>query len=124
MFFHKSFSKINSSRCKILHATTNCLNFALVYVYYSNDLALLSDTVKPLVIYHSDSKKWNERRLLTVKDLMEEMIVWQKERYLDPEIWDHLISRINPALWPAPSVLQEQILFDWVDRTYLWKALI
>ena len=54
-------------------------------------------------------KKWNERRLLTVKDLVKEMIVWQKGRYLDPEIWDHLCSRINPALMQEPSVLQEQI---------------
>ena len=52
-------------------------------------------------------KKWNERRLLTVKDLMEEMIVWQKERYIDPGIWDRLLEKINPSLMPAPSILQQ-----------------
>ena len=41
---------------------------------------------------------------------MEEMIVWQRERCLDPGIWDHLRAKINPTLMPAPSFVQQGIL--------------
>ena len=41
---------------------------------------------------------------------MEEMVMWQRERYIDPAIWNILRTKINPALIPAPSVLEKQIL--------------
>ena len=44
------------------------------------------------------------------RDLVEEMVVWQRERYLDAGIWDHLHGKINPALMPASSVLEKRIL--------------
>ena len=37
---------------------------------------------------------------------MEAMVAWHHERYLDPEVWNRLPEKINPALMPAPSVLQ------------------
>ena len=52
-------------------------------------------------------KKWHERNLLTVRDLMEAMVEWHREGYIDPAVWEKLIrNKVNPAVIPAPSVLQ------------------
>ena len=52
-------------------------------------------------------KKWHERNLLLVRDLMEGMVEWHREGYIDPAVWEKLIrNKVNPALMPAPSVLQ------------------
>ena len=40
-----------------------------------------------------------------MKDMMEAMVTWHKEGYLDPEVWDNLCDKVNPSLMPAPSVL-------------------
>ena len=50
--------------------------------------------VSKLQILH----KWYTKNTLTVKDLIEKMITWQKERYLDKKIWLHLPSKIDSAL--------------------------
>lgn len=43
---------------------------------------------------------------MTIKDLVEEMVEWQKNGFLDPEVWEFLRPKMNPALMPEPSVLQ------------------
>ena len=51
-------------------------------------------------------KKWNERNLWTVGQLIEAMVEWHREGYIDPAVWEKLIrSKVNPAVMPAPSVL-------------------
>ena len=44
--------------------------------------------------------QWNNKNLITVRDLITEMVAWQRGRYLDPGIWEHFQSRINPAVLP------------------------
>ena len=41
---------------------------------------------------------------------MKEMVAWLNEGYIDPGIWDYLRTKTNPALIPAPSVLENQFL--------------
>ena len=42
--------------------------------------------------------------LLRIEDLVRSMMEWQREGYLDREVWTHLQPWINPALIPAPPV--------------------
>ena len=52
-------------------------------------------------------KKWHQRNLLTVGQLKEAMVKWHREGYIDPAVWEKLIrNKVNPAVMPAPSVLQ------------------
>ena len=45
--------------------------------------------------------------MLTVGQVMEEMVEWHREGYIDPAVWEKLIrNKVNPALMPAPSVLE------------------
>ena len=38
---------------------------------------------------------------------MEAMVDWHREGYIDPTVWEKLIrNKVNPAVIPAPSVLQ------------------
>ena len=38
---------------------------------------------------------------------MKAMVEWHQERYLDPAVWEKFIrNKVNPAVMPAPSVLQ------------------
>ena len=39
--------------------------------------------------------------MLTVKDLVNNMVTWQQNRYLDPGVWSHFKSKINPAALPT-----------------------
>ena len=41
-----------------------------------------------------------------MKDLVESMLEWHHEGYMDPGVWEALRPLVNPALMPAPSVLQ------------------
>ena len=44
---------------------------------------------------------------VTVRELMEDLVTWQRAGCLDPRVWDEFLRlRINPTLMPAPSVLQ------------------
>ena len=44
---------------------------------------------------------------MTVRNLITEMLAWQQNRYLDPGVWEHFQSRINPAALPSDiSALQ------------------
>ena len=44
---------------------------------------------------------------MTVGQLMEAMVEWHREGYIDPAVWEKLIrNKVNPAVMPAPSVLQ------------------
>ena len=55
---------------------------------------------------------------MTIKDLITEMVAWQRSRYLDPDVWEHFQSRINPAALPsdisalqlAPPTAQSEVL--------------
>ena len=42
--------------------------------------------------------------LLRIEDLVRSMVEWQREGYLDREVWTYLQPWINPTLMPAPSV--------------------
>ena len=45
--------------------------------------------------------------MLKMGQVMEEMVEWHREGYVDPAIWEKLIpDKVDPALMPAPSVLQ------------------
>ena len=45
--------------------------------------------------------------MLSIRDLLEAMVEWHREEYVDPAVWEKLIrNKVNPALMPAPSVLQ------------------
>ena len=51
--------------------------------------------------------RWYTKNTLTIKDLMTQMVAWQTERYLDPCVWSHLQSKIDPAALPGNvSILQ------------------
>ena len=39
--------------------------------------------------------------MLTVKDLVSNMVTWQQNRYLDPGAWDHFSLKISPEALPA-----------------------
>ena len=41
-----------------------------------------------------------------MKEVVESMVEWQQGRCLDPGVWNHLRTRLNPRLMPAPSFLQ------------------
>ena len=44
---------------------------------------------------------------MLVRNLMEAMVEWHREGYIDPAVWEKLIrNKVNPAVMPAPSVLQ------------------
>ena len=50
---------------------------------------------------------WHIRNLLTVKDLVEEMVQWYRSRCLDPMVWEDFVRpRVNPALVPNPQDLE------------------
>ena len=51
-------------------------------------------------------KRWHQRNSLTMKEVVESMVEWQQGRCLDPGVWNHLRTRLNPRLMPAPSFLQ------------------
>ena len=52
-------------------------------------------------------KRWHDRRSLTVRELMEDLVTWQRGGCLDPRVWDEFLRpRISPSLMPAPSVLR------------------
>ena len=57
---------------------------------------------------------WYNRDTWTVKDLLILMVTWQREGYLDPEVWNKTRSLIDPEALPAdihasrPSVPQRQ----------------
>ena len=44
--------------------------------------------------------QWNNKNLVTVRNLMTEMVAWQRNIYLDPGIWEYFQSRMNPAVLP------------------------
>ena len=44
--------------------------------------------------------KWNNVNVLSIKDLITQMVAWQRNRYLDPGVWEHFRSRINPEVLP------------------------
>ena len=39
--------------------------------------------------------------VMTVKYLVNNMVTWQQNRYIDPGVWDHFKSKINPDALPA-----------------------
>ena len=39
--------------------------------------------------------------MLTVKDLISNMVTWQQSRYLDPGVWGHFRSEISPEALPT-----------------------
>ena len=39
--------------------------------------------------------------LVRVKDLVDLMVEWTENRYIDTGVWSHLSSRIDPAALPA-----------------------
>ena len=42
--------------------------------------------------------------MLRIEDLVRAMVVWQREGYLDGQVWRHLQPWLSPALMPAPPV--------------------
>ena len=67
----------------------NFLKKSFYYLFYS--FFLFSQ-----VLY-----QWYNATIVTVKDLVTEMVVWQQHRYLDPGVWEHCKkSLINPAVLP------------------------
>ena len=41
--------------------------------------------------------------------LVDNLVVWHRERYLDPEVWERfLVHTLCPALMPASSELQRR----------------
>ena len=44
---------------------------------------------------------WNNQYGMAVGDLITQMVAWQQNRYLDPGVWEHIRSRINPAALPT-----------------------
>ena len=49
---------------------------------------------------------WNWLDLKKVNDLVEAMVEWHREGYIDPAVWEYIRSKMNPTLMPSPSVLQ------------------
>ena len=46
-------------------------------------------------------------RNVTVRELMEDLVTWQRGECLDPRVWDEFLRpRVNPSLMPEPSVLR------------------
>ena len=41
-----------------------------------------------------------------MKPLMEAMVEWYHERYLDPRVWDELRPKLHPILIPESSTLE------------------
>ena len=48
-------------------------------------------------------KRWHERHLLTVEDVVEAMVEWQREGYLDIGVWNRIRLMVDPGLIPASS---------------------
>ena len=42
--------------------------------------------------------------MLRIEDLVCAMVDWQREGYLDGQVWRHLQQWLSPALMPAPPV--------------------
>ena len=43
-----------------------------------------------------------------MRGLIDSMMTWHHERYLDPGVWDHLRKKINDDLMPAPNILPDE----------------
>ena len=65
--------------------------------------------------------QWNNKNLVTVRNLMTEMVAWQRNIYLDPGIWEYFQSRMNPAVLPDDiSALQLPDLLAKVQFSHTW----
>ena len=40
---------------------------------------------------------------MTIKDLMESMVEWQRGRHLDSGVWNDIHSLVDPTVMPEPS---------------------
>ena len=45
--------------------------------------------------------KWNTKALITVSDLVSELVKWTDSGYLDREVWTQLSSKINASALPT-----------------------
>ena len=43
---------------------------------------------------------------MTLKDVVELMVEWQQQRYLDPGVWNYLRPKFNSRLMPILSIVQ------------------
>ena len=43
--------------------------------------------------------------MLTVRDVVGEMVTWYRDGYLDPGVWEHITDKINPSALPTPAEL-------------------
>ena len=50
-------------------------------------------------------KTWHSRKVIKLKNLLDKMVSWQQEQYLDPGVWDQLRTKVCPEILPVPSVL-------------------
>ena len=45
--------------------------------------------------------KWHNKTLITVSDLVSELVRWTESGYVDRGVWAYLSSRINASALPA-----------------------
>ena len=44
-----------------------------------------------------------------MKELIQSLVDWHKNRYLDPDVWESFLRHhLDPALMPAPSEIELQ----------------
>ena len=50
---------------------------------------------------------WHNRKIISMVELVQRMVIWNREGCLDPEVWEKFLRHaLAPSLMPAPSELQ------------------